>query len=302
VTTPVVSSTPEIQPLSDERVDDAPSSKRSPDSGPSAHWGSFRRAAGRGSVRLLAVAVFVFAWWVVTELKLWDELIVPKPISVWNAFIQSVTTHDGQRGLSGYFLWEHLWASLWRVLQGLFWGIVLGVPLGVLLAAWSPFRLLIEPYVNFIRSLPPLAYFTLLIFWFGIGDSAKTWLLFLAAFAPIAISTMAGVENVRRERVDAARSLGANRRQVILHTIFPSALPEVFTGVRLAVGFTWTTIVAAETVNGIPGIGGLAWATTKQLRVDVAVLCIIVIGFTAIGLDLVVRLVERFVVPWKGKA
>jgi taurine transport system permease protein len=262
----------------------------------------FWRASGRGAVRVFAVLAFFFAWWLVTELKVWDELVVPRPIAVWNAFIESVTTHNGQRGLSGYFLWEHLWASLWRVLQGLFWGIVLGVPLGLLLAAWTPFKLLVEPFVNFVRSLPPLAYFTLLIFWFGIDDEAKVWLLFLAAFAPIAISTMAGVESVRRERVDAARSLGANRFQVLVHTIFPSALPEVFTGVRLAVGFTWTTIVAAETFNGIPGIGGLAWATKKQLRIDVAILCIIVIGITALGLDLIVRLTERVVVPWKGKA
>jgi taurine transport system permease protein len=166
----------------------------------------------------------------------------------------------------------------------------------------KPFRLVVEPFVNFVRSLPPLAYFTLLIIWFGIDDTAKVWLLFLAAFAPIAIATMAGVESVRRERTDAARSLGANGFQVLVHTVFPSALPDVFTGIRLAVGFTWTTIVAAETVNGIPGIGGLAWATKKQLRVDIAVLCIIVIGLTALALDFVVRMAERIVVPWKGRA
>ena len=86
------------------------------------------------------------------------------------------------------------------------------------------------------------------------------------------------------------------------HTVVPSALPDILTGVRLALGFAWTTIVAAETSNGLPGIGGLAWATKKELRSDVAILCVIVIGLTALTLDHVVRLVERRLVPWKDRA
>ena len=182
------------------------------------------------------------------------------------------------------------------------WGILFGVPLGLLLASVRPVRIVLEPYVSFLRSLPPLAYFSLLIIWFGIDDSSKVWLLFLTAFPPITLATMAGVERVRPEFLEAARALGASRVQLVRFTVLPSILPDILTGIRLALGFAWTTIVAAETANGIPGIGGLAWATKKELRSDVAILCVIVIGLTALALDHVVRTIERRVAPWKGRA
>jgi len=156
--------------------------------------------------------------------------------------------------------------------------------------------------VSFLRSLPPLAYFSLLIIWFGIEDTSKVWLLFLAAFPPITLATISGVERVRPEYVEAARALGASRWQVVRVAVVPSVVPDVLTGVRLALGFAWTTIVAAETSNGIPGIGGLAWATKKELRADVAVMCVIVIGITALVLDNGIRLVEQRLAPWKGRA
>jgi taurine transport system permease protein len=246
--------------------------------------------------------VLVGVWYLVVALKVWPELFVPRPSSVWDRFVDSVTTHDGQKGLMGYYLWEHLWASLRRILLGMGLAIVFGTALGLLLGTAKWFQTVVGPYVNFIRALPPLAYFSLLIIWFGIEDKSKIWLLFLAGFAPIALSVASGVRGVRPERIDAARALGANRWQLIRFVQLPSVLPEFFTGVRLALGFAWTTIVAAETVNGIPGIGGLTWATQKFNQTDVAFLCIFVIGLTAIALDQVVKAIEHRVVPWRGRA
>lgn len=257
----------------------------------------------RHGLLLLSLVVLLGVWWAVTAAEVWSPVILPSPASVWDAFIESVTTHDnGQEGLLGYFLWEHVWASLWRVLNGVLWAVIVGVPLGLALGSWRTFQAVAEPYVNFLRSLPPLAYFSLLIIWFGIDNTSKIWLLFLAAMPPIAIATAAGVHHVRRDRLDAGRSLGASRWQLVRHTVLPSILPDLFTGLRVAVGFALTTIVAAETSNGIPGIGGLAWATKKELRTDVAILCVIVIGIIAVLLDLLIKLLERAVVPWKGRA
>jgi taurine transport system permease protein len=261
-----------------------------------------RSRSRRVLLRLLSLAVLLGAWWAVTAAGVWSELIVPSPGAVWDAFIQSVTSEGPRRGLSGYYLWEHLWASLWRIVQGVGWGALVGIPLGLLLASVRPVRTVVEPYVSFLRSLPPLAYFSLLIIWFGIDDTSKVWLLFLTAFPPITLATMAGVERVRPEFLEAGRALGASRRQLVRHTVAPSALPDVLNGIRIALGFAWTTIVAAETSNGIPGIGGLAWATKKELRSDVAILCVIVIGLTALALDQLVRLAERRLVPWKDRA
>lgn len=259
---------------------------------------AFRRAA----IPLLSLAILLAIWWLVVELSVWSEVFVPSPSSVWERLKEGESVHDNQIGLSGYYLHEHLWASLSRILRGVAFALVFGVVLGLALATIKPFRLVVEPYVNFVRSLPPLAYFSLLIIWFGIEDSSKIWLLFLAAFPPIALSVLAGVQGIRRERIDAARALGAGRWQVVRFVTLPSILPQLFTGTRLALGFAWTTIVAAETVDGIPGIGGLAWQTKKFQQTDVAVLCIIVIGLTAIALDQLVKQLEKRVLPWHGKA
>jgi taurine transport system permease protein len=260
-----------------------------------------RPAGRRTAVQLLSVAVLVAVWWLIAALDVWPDLFVPAPSAVWGRFVESITTHDGQRGLSDYYLWDHLAASLRRILVGVGWAIVFGTALGLVLATFRPLRVVVEPYVNFLRALPPLAYFSLLIIWFGIEDTSKQWLLFLAAFPPIALSVLSGVHGIRPERLHAARALGANRWQTVRHVVLPSVLPELFTGVRLAIGFAWTTIVAAETVDGIPGIGGLAWSTKKFQQTDVAVLCIIVIGLSAIALDQIVKTAERAAVPWRGR-
>jgi taurine transport system permease protein len=261
-----------------------------------------RLAYKRVGARLLALALFLAAWWTVAELNVWPDLFVPDPAKVWARLIDGETIHQGQKGLSGYYLHEHLWASLWRIIQGVGWAIPFGAGLGLLLATVKPAQIVLEPYVNFVRALPPLGYFSLLIIWFGIDDASKVWLLFLAAFPPIALSVLGGVRGIRQERIDAALALGASRGQVLRFVLLPSVLPELFTGIRLSIGFAWTTIVAAETMNGIPGIGGLAWETKKFQQTDVAVLCIIVIGLSAILLDLLVKAAERTLVPWRGRA
>ena len=264
-----------------------------------------RSPTGRGrriAAPLLSLAVLLAAWWLVTELQVWSELFVPRPTAVWDRFVDGITVHDGQKGLSGSYLWEHLGASLRRIGLGVGLAILVGVPLGLLIATVRAVQVIVEPYVNFIRALPPLAYFSLLIIWFGIEDASKVWLLFLASFAPIALAVVSGVQTIRQDRIDAVHALGASRLQVIRHVTLPSVLPELFTGIRLSLGFAWTTIVAAETVDGIPGIGGLAWSTKKFQQTDVAVLCIIVIGVTALLLDAAIKAAERRAVPWKGRA
>lgn len=258
--------------------------------------------ARRVALRILSLAVFLGAWWLVAELDVWSDLFVPDPSAVFARLIDGETVHDGARGLSGYYLHEHLWHSLWRIIRGVGWAIAFGVPLGLLLATVTPFRVIFEPYVTFVRALPPLAYFSLLIIWFGIEDASKVWLLFLAAFPPITLSVLHGVRGIPRRQLDGALALGANRWQVTRFVVLPSVLPELFTGVRLAIGFAWTTIVAAETVDGIPGIGGLAWETKKFQQTDIAVLCIVLIGLCAIVLDQLVRALEQRVVPWRGKS
>ncbi|QXC59388.1 ABC transporter permease [Aquihabitans sp. G128] len=263
----------------------------------------------RLGLRLVSIAIFFVAWWVVTRFELIDPKFIPKPGLVWDRFQQSIHTETKgtadfpivKDGIQNYFLWQHWWASMQRLLWGLLWSVVIGVPFGLLLSTVRWFRLLFEPYLDFLRALPPLAYFSLLILWFGIGDTSKIWLLFLAGLAPIALSIVSGTRGIPRDRVLAAQALGASRLQTIRHLVLPSVLPDFFNGLRLAVGFILTTIVAAETTAGLPGIGGLAWVSKKTGNGDTVILCIFVIGATALVLDGLVKALDRKLVPWRGR-
>ncbi len=268
-----------------------------------------RQLMRRMLVRVTALVVFLAVWWLVTSLQLIKPLYLPSPSAVWQAFVLSNTDHPIAPGVprmvkgeQNYYLWEHLIASLQRIGVGVGWAIVFGPLLGFVMASFRPVATIVEPYLNFLRALPPLGYIGILIVWFGIGDTSKMWLLFLAAFPPITIATINGVRGVSEERINGALSLGASRMQTITHVVLPSTLPEVISGIRIAVGFAWTTVVAAELNNGIPGIGGLAYLSGTELKTPLTIACIIVIGIAAILLDLAIKGVEKILVPWRGKA
>lgn len=259
--------------------------------------------------RLLTLTVFMTVWFLVTSLELIPPLYLPSPGAVWDAFVQANTYHpvaEGVdrmvRGEQNYFMWEHLLASLQRIAVGVGAAIVVGIPVGLVMSTVKWIGVIAEPYLHFLRSLPPLGYIGLLIVWFGIGDTSKIWLLFLAAFPPITMATISGVRGVREDQVNAVLCLGASRRQSVLHVMVPATIPEVMTGIRVATGFAWTTVVAAELNNGIPGIGGLAYLSGVQLETPLTVASIIVIGLAAVALDAFLKFVERILVPWRGKA
>jgi taurine transport system permease protein len=267
-----------------------------------------RQRVVRGAVHVGFFALLLLLWWAVTAADLVKPLFLPSPGSVWDAFVRANTDHpiaEGSsrtvRGEQGSYMWEHLLASLRRIGIGLAGAIAVGIPLGLVMGTtWL--GTLFAPYLHFLRSLPPLAYIGLLIVWFGIGDSSKIWLLFLAAFPPIAMATISGVQGIKEDQLNAVRSLGASRRQTLTTVALPATAPEVLTGIRVATGFAWTTVVAAEIFNGTPGIGGLAFLAGQQLKTELVVACIIVIGLAAIALDLGLKALENALVPWRGKA
>lgn len=257
-----------------------------------------------------SLVVLLVVWSVVAAADLVEpHYLTPSPLEVWHAFVRANSHHlvgggvdRVVRGEENYFLWEHLVVSLRRIGLGLVLGIAVGVPLGLLMGTVRWVGDLVGPYVDFLRSLPPLAYIGFLVAWFGIYDTSKVWLLFLAAFPPITLATINGVRGVHQDQLNAARSLGASGLQLTTQVVLPATLPDILSGLRVAVGFAWTTVVAAELVNGLPGIGGLAYLSGTQNKIALSVACILVIGLTAIALDAVIRSIEKLVVPWRGKA
>jgi len=273
-----------------------------------------RSASRRSRSRRLLVqagvlVVVVLLWWLVTALQLVPALYLPSPGAVLNAFVQANSCRPIAEGLSrtvcgeqNYYLWEHMVASLQRIAVGLGAAVAVGLAVGFLMGSSRWLQVAFDPYLNFLRALPPLGYIGLLIVWLGIGDASKNVLLFLAAFPPIVIATVQGVAGVPADRVNAALSLGASRTQSIRYVILPSSLPSILSGVRLAAGFAWTTVVAAELNNGIPGIGGLAYLSGTQLNTPLTIACIITIGIVAVALDALIVRISRSLVPWQGKA
>ncbi|MFI2230903.1 ABC transporter permease [Nocardia testacea] len=276
---------------------------------PSGRGAGYRRLIRPFATRLAALALVLVLWVLVTAAGLVDPLYLPSPGAVWDAFVRANTRHRIAPGVDrmvigeqNYYLWEHLVASLQRIGAGVGLAVLAGPLTGFVMGMLTPVRLITEPILNFLRALPPLGYIGLLIVWFGIGDVSKIWLLFLAAFPPIAIATLNGVTGVKQDYLHAARSLGAGRVQVITRVVLPATLPEVIGGIRLATAFAWTTVVAAELNNGIPGIGGLAYISGTQLDTPLTIACIIVIGCAALALDSLLKLAGDVAVPWKGKA
>lgn len=188
-----------------------------------------------------------------------------------------------------------------RLGVGYILAVATAIPLGLVMGLSRRVRGVVSPLLEFYRPLPPLAYYTLLIVWLGIGDTSKVALLFLAAFPPLAINAMSAVETLPPQRVETARSLGARRRDVLLRVILPSCLPQIFTGMRVAMGFTYTTLVSSEIVAAANGIGWVVLDAGRFLRTDVIFVAIIVMGATGIALDWAIRMAEAQLVPWKGR-
>ena len=245
----------------------------------------------------LTLASILLAWYAIARYRLVSDLFVPHPAAVWEAFVDVLT--EGYRGET---LARHLADSLYRVVAGFALAVVTAVPLGLAIGYSPRIRAVFDPLIEFYRPLPPLSYLPLVIIWFGIDELPKVILIYLACFAPLALAARSGMRAATQEQVHAAYSMGATHWQVVRHVILPAALPEILVGMRIAIGFGWTTLVAAEMVAANVGLGQMVLNASNFLRTDIVVMGIIVIGVVAYAFDLLMRWLERRLVPWKGRA
>ncbi|MGI3185698.1 ABC transporter permease [Nioella aestuarii] len=226
-----------------------------------------------------------------------EPIWLPSPEAVWDRLLEIA-----DEGYRGFTLAEHLGYSLFRVLAGFALGAAVGIPLGYAMGLSNWFRGWFDPIVEFMRPVPPLALIPLVIIWFGIDESGKIFLLFLAALWIMTIAARAGVSGVSISKIHAAYSLGASKSQIMRHVIIPNSLPEIFTGARVAMGVCWGTVVAAELVAAEQGAGQMIVAASKFQLTDIVIMGIILIGIIGYGIDMLMRWAERVLVPWKGKA
>lgn len=225
------------------------------------------RVLGEGSSLILSlgsIAALLALWFLATEAGWVRPLFLPKPEAIWSAFWQAVAGDLDSHTLAVHFFW-----SMYRVFSAFLLAVVIGIPVGIAMGVSRFARGIFDPPIEFYRPLPPLAYLPLMIIWFGIGEQAKVMLLFLAIFAPVALSARAGVKSISQEQIQAALSMGASHIQVIRHVIIPGAMPEILVGLRIGMGVGWTTLVAAEMVAADAGLGKMVYNAANFLRTDV---------------------------------
>ncbi|MCA3444673.1 MAG: ABC transporter permease subunit [Rhodobacter sp.] len=250
-----------------------------------------------GLIGLGTILALLALWALAAALGWASPVFLPSPAKVWAAIGRVAT-----EGYANATLLEHVDASLWRVTAALLCTMAVGIPAGLLIASSRIGRGILDPLIEFIRPLPPLAYLPLIIIWFGIGEPSKVLVIAIAMLAPIVISTAAGVRAAGESQIRAAQSFGANRWQMLREVMLPAALPSVLTGIRIALGAGWTTLVAAELVAATRGLGYMIQSAAQFLVTDMVIAGILVISALATITEVALRWIERRYLPWIGKS
>ncbi|HEV7765574.1 MAG TPA: ABC transporter permease [Thermoanaerobaculia bacterium] len=229
------------------------------------------------------IALFVLAWQVAIVAS--PSTIVPTP---WQSLLAIVEL--AQKGL----LVRYMVASLFRVTWGYLGALLIAVPFGVMLGLWRRGELAVNPMLQLLRPISPLAWIPIAILWFGVGDVAAMFLIFLASVLPLTMTTVHAVHNIEGVHLAAGRNFGLTSRELVRSVIFPAILPQLIVGMRLTLGIAWLVVVAAEMIAVNSGLGFLIIdARNAGNRYDLVVAGMILIGVIGVGLDALMRRLER---------
>ncbi|MFF0717389.1 ABC transporter permease [Verrucosispora sp. NA02020] len=228
----------------------------------------------------LSVLLGVVIWDLVS--RNYTAFFLPSPLLTWRGAVELI--QDGTLASS-------ISASSTRILTGWALGVVIGVPVGLLMGCVPWLRLMLDPYIQFFRFVPPIAFVTLAIIWLGPGEASKIALIFYTTVFIVALNTLAGVLSVDELRLRAARALGANAARTLASVVLPSTVPHVVTGARLAMGNSFLTIVSAEIVAAQSGLGSLIWTARNYAKTEWVFVGIITLGLLGYLFDWILRTV-----------
>lgn len=240
----------------------------------------------------LSIAAVLSLWWSITALGLVSPFILPAPGDVLEGF------RDIGAGYLGGTLLDQLVASLSVVLTGYVLAALIGVPLGVAMAWFPAVNVLFAPVLSVMRPVPPPAWIPLAILWFGIGLSGKTFIVTVAAIVPCLLNSYAGIRETPANLLDAARTLGASRNVLLFGVAIPSASPMILTGLRIALGNAWATVVAAELVVATAGFGYVIMSGYRNLEPRFIAVGMLAVGVIGTLLNVLFRRLERRLLRW----
>lgn len=255
-----------------------------------------RRLSLRWLVSGASVAVLLLAWYLATgPLELLSAVQLPSPVDAWDALLEIA----GEGYADGTLL-QHITSSTGLVLYGFAAAALTGVPLGILMGQSRLVEAYVNPVFQIVRPIAPIAWIPLTILWFGLGTSAKVFVIWLAAFAPTVINTYTGVRNIDDTLIQAARVNGAVGRRMLLDVIVPGALPAIFTGLRTSLQACWMVLVAAELVGSFIGLGHVLIIATRDLNSGMIVVAMAAVAGMGMLMSALLAQIERRVMPWKA--
>ncbi|MGE7589211.1 ABC transporter permease [Peribacillus sp. NPDC101480] len=223
---------------------------------------------------MIAWAIVLLIWSMAASFS--DPQFLPSPLAVWQGAID--LSKDGS-------LFLYMWVSFLRVITGWTLGNIVAIPIGLLVGRVQVIRALFDPIINFVRFIPPLAFITLFMLWFGIGEQSKIFLIMYATFFIVVINTMTGVLAIEEDKLRSARSMGASELQIMFHVIIPASLPYIFTGAKLAMGSSFMAIVGAEMVAANEGIGYMIWNARLYFKTDWIFVGLVILGLMGFIMD-----------------
>ena len=232
-----------------------------------------------GIVSAISLICFFVIWYVCSAvLHLKPDYILPSPVQVLEAFVYKLTN----TAPDGATLFGHIAASLQVALSGYVLGVVVGVPLGIAMAWFHKVDLFVTPLFDLIRPVPTIAWIPLMILWFGIGLGAKAAIIFVSAFVPCVINAYSGIKQTKQVHLWVAQTFGASRREMLFTVAIPTAMPLIFTGMRISLGTAWMTLCAAEMLASNRGLGYMIQLNRTLARADLIIVGMLTIGVVGI--------------------
>lgn len=248
------------------------------------------RALGQIAVYVALPLVVLGLWQVLSVLGFIRPILLPPPTKVAAAFWSLSVSGE---------LFKHVGISLLRVLEGFGVAAAMGLSLGLAIGLWRGVDRATDLFLQLVKPIPPIAWIPLAILWFGIGEGAKVFIIFLGAVFPILVNTIDGIRQTDHRFVELARILEIRRRRFILQVVLPGALPAIMTGLRVGVMVAWMCVVASELIAASSGIGYLIMDARQLSQTDIVLVGMITIGVLGKLLDEALKYVERRLITWK---